>query len=58
MINWVVGDEGLISIRPREPEERRIVLDAQQRRNVDYLVLFILPGIVIITGVSQWWGRR
>jgi ABC-type uncharacterized transport system involved in gliding motility auxiliary subunit len=58
MVNWVAQDEDLISIRPREPEERAVLMTEQQRRNVFFLSLFIIPGIVIITGVSLWWGRR
>jgi len=33
-------------------------VSAQQRQNVFYLSLFIIPGIVVVTGVSLWWGRR
>jgi ABC-type uncharacterized transport system involved in gliding motility auxiliary subunit len=58
MVNWVAQDEDLISIRPREAEERGVVLTAQQRHNVFYLSLFIIPGVVVVTGVSLWWGRR
>ena len=58
MVNWVVGDEGLISVRPREAEDRRIALTAQQQTNVFFLALFIIPGIVVITGISSWWSRR
>jgi ABC-type uncharacterized transport system involved in gliding motility auxiliary subunit len=58
MVNWVAQDEDLISIRPREPEERAVLMTDQQRRNVFFLSLFIIPGIVIVTGVSLWWGRR
>lgn len=58
MVNWVAQDEDLISIRPREAEERGIALNSQQQQNMFYLSLFIIPGIVVITGVSLWWGRR
>ena len=58
MVNWVAQDEGLISIRPREPEERTVTMNDQQKQNVFYLSLFIIPGIVIVTGLSVWWGRR
>jgi len=58
MVNWVAQDEDLISIRPREPQERSVTMTEQQRQNVFYLSMFIIPGIVIVTGVSAWWGRR
>ena len=58
MVNWIVQDEDLISIRPREPEDRRIVLTSQQQANVFFLSFLIIPGIVLATGISVWWGRR
>lgn len=58
MVNWVAQDEDLISIRPREPQERAVTMNEQQRQNVFFLSLFIIPGVVIVTGVSAWWGRR
>ena len=58
MTNWVAQDEDLISIRPRKPEDRRIALSARERTNVFFLSLFIIPGVVVVTGVSAWWGRR
>ena len=58
MVNWVAQDEDLISIRPREPEERSVLMTDQQLQTVFYLSLFIIPGIVIVAGVSSWWGRR
>ena len=58
MVNWIAEDEDLISIRPREPEDRRIFMNAQQQKNVAYLSLLIIPGLVLVAGISVWWGRR
>jgi ABC-type uncharacterized transport system involved in gliding motility auxiliary subunit len=58
MVNWVVLDEQLISIRPREPEDRRIFLSPQQTSTVFLLAFLVIPGIVLVTGISVWWGRR
>jgi ABC-type uncharacterized transport system involved in gliding motility auxiliary subunit len=58
MVNWVAQDEDLISVRPREPEDRRVVMTGQQQSNVGKLALWIIPGIVLLTGISVWWGRR
>ena len=58
MVNWIAEDEDLISIRPREPEDRRIFLNAQQQKNVAYLSLLVIPGLVLVAGISVWWGRR
>lgn len=58
MVNWIAEDEDLISIRPREPEDRRIFMNAQQQKNVAYLSLFFIPLAVLVAGISVWWGRR
>jgi ABC-type uncharacterized transport system involved in gliding motility auxiliary subunit len=58
MVNWIVQDEDLIAIRPREPEDRRIFLTPQQQANVFFLSLLIIPGVVVVTGISVWWSRR
>lgn len=58
MVNWVVRDEELISIRPREPEDRRIYLSPAQTSTIFLLSFLVIPGIVIVTGISVWWGRR
>ncbi|MGH9332253.1 MAG: Gldg family protein, partial [Vicinamibacteria bacterium] len=58
MVNWAAEDEDLISIRPREPEDRRIFLSPQQTTNVLLLSLLIIPGALLATGISVWWGRR
>ncbi len=58
MVNWVAEDEDLIAIRPREPEDRRIFLSSQQMTNVVLFSLLIVPGVILVTGISVWWGRR
>ncbi|HJS74891.1 MAG TPA: Gldg family protein [Vicinamibacteria bacterium] len=58
MVNWVAEDEDLISVRPREAEDRRIFLSSQQMTNVILFSLLIVPGVILVTGISVWWGRR
>jgi ABC-type uncharacterized transport system involved in gliding motility auxiliary subunit len=58
MVNWAAEDENLISVRPREPEDRRIFLSSQQMTNVIVFSLLVVPGVVLLTGISSWWGRR
>jgi ABC-type uncharacterized transport system involved in gliding motility auxiliary subunit len=58
MVNWVAEDEELIAIRPREPEDRGIFLSSQQMTNVALFSLLIVPGVILVTGISVWWGRR
>jgi ABC-type uncharacterized transport system involved in gliding motility auxiliary subunit len=57
-VNWLAQQEDLISIRAREPEDRRLTLTADQQRRVFWLSLFLVPGFVLGTGVYTWWRRR
>jgi len=57
-INWLASDEDLISIRPKEREDRRITLTQAQLRWLRISSQFLLPLIVVLGGVSVWWRRR
>ena len=57
-LNWLSSDEDLISIRPKEPEDRRISLTRAQFTMVKTFSQFMLPLVVIIGGVMIWWKRR
>jgi ABC-type uncharacterized transport system involved in gliding motility auxiliary subunit len=57
-INWLSSDEDLISIRPKDNEDRRITLTQAQMRWLRISSQFLLPLIVVIGGVSVWWRRR
>jgi ABC-type uncharacterized transport system involved in gliding motility auxiliary subunit len=58
MINWLSSDEDLISIRPKEPEDRRITLTRAQFRLIQTTSQFFFPMIVILGGVMVWLRRR
>ena len=57
-INWLASDEDLISIRPKEREDRRITMTRSQLTWVRTTSQFLLPLVVIVAGVSVWWNRR
>ena len=57
-IGWLSQQENLISIRPKDPEDRRLTMTAAQQTNVTWLSLFIIPGLVFFTGFYTWWRRR
>jgi ABC-type uncharacterized transport system involved in gliding motility auxiliary subunit len=57
-INWLASDEDLISIRPKERDDRRITLTQAQMNWVRAVSRFLLPGFVIIAGIGVWWKRR
>ena len=57
-INWLSQDENLISIRPKAPTNRRIILTVGQKSALTWLDLIFLPAFVILSGVYIWWKRR
>jgi len=58
MLNWLSSDEDLISIRPKDPEDRRIQLTRSQMTLVRTVSQFVIPLVVIALGVVVWWRRR
>ena len=57
-INWLASDEDLISIRPKQQEDRRITLTGSQLSWVRAVSQFLLPGIVVAVWIGVWWKRR
>jgi len=58
MLNWLSADEDLISIRPKEPEDRRLTLSRQQMARIFWSTVVGLPLVIIVAGVVVWWRRR
>jgi gliding motility-associatede transport system auxiliary component len=58
MVNWLSSDEELISIRPKDPEDRRLAMSRSQMAMIFYSSVLLLPLAVIAAGVSVWWKRR
>ncbi len=56
--NWLVQREQLISIPGRKPEETRLAMSSSELGTVYLLVMLILPGIAVLTGVSVYLRRR
>lgn len=57
--NWLTQQENLVAIRPREPEDRRITLTADQQLRIFWLSVFMIPGVILGTGIYTWWlGRQ
>jgi len=57
-IGWIVGDEELISIRPKVAREGKLTLTGNQSRVVFSLTVIVLPAIVLFSGIAVWWKRR
>ena len=58
MMNWLSSDEDLISIRPKEPEDRRLTLSRSQMARIFSSSVIGLPLIVVAAGLMVWWKRR
>ncbi len=58
MVNWLAGDDGLITIQPRPSPDSGLELG----QGAQYLILFgfliALPLLYIATGTYIWWRRR
>jgi ABC-type uncharacterized transport system involved in gliding motility auxiliary subunit len=58
VIGWLSQQENLISIRPKDADDRRITVTATQQANIMWLSLLIIPATIFGTGVYTWWRRR
>jgi hypothetical protein len=57
-VGWLAEEEELISIRPRQFEERVVLLTAPQARAIIYSNIIFLPLGVLLAGGIVWWRRR
>jgi ABC-type uncharacterized transport system involved in gliding motility auxiliary subunit len=57
-VDWLSSAEDLISIRPKEPEDRHVTMTQAQMNMVRITSQFLLPLVVIVAGVAVWWKRR
>jgi len=57
-VTWLAQDENFISIRPKNPEDRRLTMTEAQGRLVSYVSVLLLPLSILVAGVSVWMKRR
>ncbi len=57
-INWLSSDEDLISIRPKEAEDRRLNVNQRQMNVFAYTDLIAIPLLIIVGGVAVFLKRR
>ena len=57
-VNWLASDEDLISIRPKDPEDRRVNLSPSQMTMIFYGSLIVVPLAIVLSGLGVWWKRR
>jgi|SRR5579871_6133181 len=58
MLSWLSSDEDLISIRPKEPTDRRINVTRREIGMMFYSSIVLIPLLTIMAGVGVWWRRR
>lgn len=58
IVGWLSQQENLISIRPKEPDDRRVTLTATQQSNIAWLSIIIIPLCIFGAGIATWWRRR
>ncbi len=57
-LNWLVANEKLISIPPKEDTPRFLTMNERQQKLVWALVVGIIPLVIALAGVAVWWRRR
>ncbi|MFN8059119.1 MAG: Gldg family protein [Vicinamibacterales bacterium] len=58
VVNWLAQQENLISIRAKDPEDRRVNMTADQQFRTAILTVLLIPAIVFVAGIAKWWQRR
>ena len=57
-INWLAQDEDLISIRPKNPADRRVSMTEADQNQLFWIALVLMPVATIGSGLYIWWKRR
>ncbi len=57
-VDYLASEEDLISIRPKDEEERTVALTGGQSKAIFYGTVFGMPVVVIIAGILVWIRRR
>jgi ABC-type uncharacterized transport system involved in gliding motility auxiliary subunit len=57
-VNWLSSDEDLISIRPKEAEDRRLNVTQRQMNGFFYADIIAIPILLIVGGIVIFAKRR
>lgn len=58
MVNWLTGDEDLVSIQPRATVDNQLVFSKTMLSAIVIVFLFILPGSFLLSGYVIRWRRK
>lgn len=58
LVNWLAGDENLITIQPRPTIDSQLILNESALTVIVVGFLIVLPVLFIMSGLSIWWLRR
>jgi ABC-type uncharacterized transport system involved in gliding motility auxiliary subunit len=58
MVNWLAGDDKLVTIEPRRATDSSIDIDQARLYLIAFSFLFALPLAFAVTGAVIWWRRR
>jgi hypothetical protein len=58
MASWLAQQEDLISIRPKDPEDRRVQLTQDQQNRIFWVTLIIIPLLLFGNAFRVYWKRR
>ena len=56
-VSWLAEDEDLISVRPKDSENRSVQMTAADSRTLFWVTMVLLPGAALGVGVLVW-SRR
>jgi hypothetical protein len=57
-VNWTIGREKQLNAPPRPIERFELSLSAGELTKLRYALLFVLPGLAALLGLTVYWTRR
>ena len=57
-VSWLAEEEDLISVRAKDPEDRRLNLTQKQSRMILYIGVIFLPVLIFGAGIAVYVRRK
>jgi ABC-type uncharacterized transport system involved in gliding motility auxiliary subunit len=57
-VGWLVGQEELVSIRPRTVRASRLQMTPEQNVMLFVSSVLLMPQLLLVAGIVVWWRRR